>query len=86
VADVSEHGTRGKYVNDKCRCDACRKANAEYGEYMLHQRQTRSRIPDIPHGVGRYQNWGCRCGVCTEAKSRANADYSRRRLAAKSAG
>jgi WhiB family redox-sensing transcriptional regulator len=25
-----EHGTRSKYVTDKCRCDLCRKANTAY--------------------------------------------------------
>jgi hypothetical protein len=23
-------GTRNRYVNDRCRCDACRRANTEY--------------------------------------------------------
>lgn len=36
------HGTRARYVTDKCRCDECRRANADY----YHQRRRR-RIPTI---------------------------------------
>lgn len=34
-----EHGTRAKYVQEKCRCDACKKANRDY----YHVRQARGK-------------------------------------------
>jgi len=27
---VRPHGTRARYVTDRCRCEACRRANREY--------------------------------------------------------
>jgi hypothetical protein len=27
---MSKHGTRSKYVNEKCRCKACTKANRDW--------------------------------------------------------
>ena len=27
---MTEHGTRSKYINDRCRCDACSEANKDY--------------------------------------------------------
>lgn len=36
------HGTRARYVTDECRCDECRRANADY----YHQRRRR-RIPTL---------------------------------------
>lgn len=31
---TAEHGTRARYVRDKCRCAACRRANREYGRRL----------------------------------------------------
>jgi hypothetical protein len=42
-----EHGTRAKYVGDKCRCEACRQANREY------QRHTTRRIAPTLVGSAR---------------------------------
>ena len=27
---MRDHGTRSRYIHDKCRCDECRRANADY--------------------------------------------------------
>ncbi len=40
-ADEIKHGTRGAYQNDGCRCDECRKAEAEYrARYRRRRRVT----------------------------------------------
>jgi hypothetical protein len=35
-------GTRDRYVNDRCRCDACRQANTEY--FHLYRGLIRQRL------------------------------------------
>lgn len=59
------HGTRAKYVIDKCRCDECRRANREYRALADRQiaygrwepyadaSQTRAHIEELRHaGMG----------------------------------
>jgi hypothetical protein len=43
-----QHGTRAKYVGDKCRCDLCRKANRDY--YHLRQSLAKAEAQriDVP--------------------------------------
>lgn len=57
-----EHGTRTKYVTDKCRCDLCRKANTDYyhqDKYNLAPKfvqasRTRKHIAELrAAGVGK---------------------------------
>lgn len=57
-----EHGTRTKYVTDKCRCDLCRKANTDYyhqDKYNLAPKfvqaaRTRQHIAELrAAGVGK---------------------------------
>jgi WhiB family redox-sensing transcriptional regulator len=59
---MREHGTRAKYVTDKCRCDLCRKANTDYyhkDKYNLapkfvHVSRTRNHIAELrAAGVGK---------------------------------
>lgn len=53
----SRHGTLGGYVNQKCRCDECRAANAAYGrayraktrEHREAQDRALSRLLDDLH-------------------------------------
>lgn len=40
---MSEHGTRTKYVHDKCRCAKCRTANADYQRDYMYEWQQRKR-------------------------------------------
>lgn len=35
------HGTRSRYVRHRCRCDACRSANAAYGA-ARHRKRTQA--------------------------------------------
>jgi hypothetical protein len=63
--DDPRHGTLNAYTNHNCRCDACRKANAEYN---LESKRRRVAREDKPHGTkGGYYNWGCRCDDCSRA-------------------
>lgn len=72
---MSEHGTRARYVRDKCRCTACRTANAEYQADLVARLAERNPA-NVPHGiVGGYTNWGCRCEVCTAASTRYHRGY-----------
>jgi transposase len=82
IRPVPEHGTRERYTSRKwrCRCEACRTANAEYARSLKNQ--------DPPaHGVSGYQNYACRCKVCKEAwrlheRSRRAARRRERKVAA----
>lgn len=77
------HGTRNGYGNRKCRCDACRAANALYQKALKKKYATgRDRDGVIKtrsrHGRLSTYGLGCRCAECTSA----NTDYSRiKRLA-----
>lgn len=60
----SRHGLNG-YSNYRCRCEICRKSNADY------QRAWRRRDREIPehvHGTqSGYTNYMCRCRRCRKA-------------------
>jgi hypothetical protein len=67
------HGTTVGYAVDKCRCDRCRAAIAEY-------QRTRPRpilTPGDPrHGTANgYGNLGCRCQPCRDANAVYNRPY-----------
>lgn len=59
------HGLLSTYTYWKCRCEACRAANAAY-----HQQLRMSRNPKDAkeHGtLSTYVNYRCRCEVCSAA-------------------
>lgn len=72
------HGLRSTYVNHKCRCELCRKANAEYKVNKVRDNvrtrasqsnESLSETTDsIVHGLPVSYEWhGCRCDECTQA-------------------
>lgn len=75
------HGTANGYNNLDCRCDACKKA---WADYVAQQRLNRSRKAragegGLVHGKSAtYSNWRCRCDQCTEAHRIASARRARR--------
>jgi len=71
------HGTLNGYINLKCRCMDCCKANTQDWLQRRNARKERGLpVGDHRHGtLNGYNNWGCRCDDCT----RANRDYSRSR-------
>ena len=42
---MARHGSRSKYVNEKCRCGKCRKANREYARYLKAKWQLNGKKP-----------------------------------------
>jgi hypothetical protein len=49
-----EHGTRSKYTNDGCRCDACRDAEAEYMRiYAKSHAEERAKYSAEYHKINR---------------------------------
>lgn len=79
------HGTRAKYVSDRCRCDECRRANADY-QWAVNRRRKRALAvgaTTAEHGQSStYSNYGCRCDECRAAKRDQWATYSARQKAA----
>ena len=65
---IINHGTRNAYNYDKCRCEACKKANT------LAQRRLRGKTPPS-HGVSGYRNYRCRCEICTKAATFQHKQY-----------
>jgi DNA-binding winged helix-turn-helix (wHTH) protein len=57
------HGTPGGYSNRKCRCRACRDANAA-AVSVARERRAKTPFELIPHGENGYGNYGCRCPRC----------------------
>lgn len=51
MSDQPAHGTRSRYVRYRCRCEACRRANADYGARRYRERTraiaTLSRRDDL---------------------------------------
>lgn len=68
-AALTVHGRRSTYVGG-CRCDECRRANADY-QWALGRRRRRALAADpsiVEHGTpSTYTNWGCRCDECRAA-------------------
>ena len=46
MIEVPIHGTRDCYVNERCRCKACRRANARY-----ERQRRRGASGNLPEGV-----------------------------------
>jgi 5-methylcytosine-specific restriction endonuclease McrA len=68
--DSTRHGHRNGYYVDKCRCDACRAAAAQYTREMRAKRK--GNTPPEVHGTRHgYTNFQCRCEPCKAA----NAEY-----------
>lgn len=73
------HGESG-YVNYGCRCDVCKRANADKTN-RLRNRNSEERVevngrmvhPLAPHGtVNGYMYYRCRCEPCTQAAGERN--------------
>jgi hypothetical protein len=67
-----QHGKIGTYINQSCRCDACRAAFSEYSkEYRRGRRRSQEREPKpIPHGTANgYKKYKCRCFECRAASA-----------------
>lgn len=82
---MNDHGTRGRYVNDGCRCSDCTDANRQYHRDINQRRKAARTLADghlvaaddLPHGrPSTYSNWHCRCRPCSQAYT---AYYSQRR-------
>ena len=78
--DEPWHGTLGGYTNHRCRCDACRAANARH---FREAKARRSReIPAHVHGTPNgYGNYKCRCAACTTAWAEVTLERRHRREA-----
>jgi hypothetical protein len=62
-----KHGTVAGYTKGKCRCDACKAANAEYMDFYRANKRNKP-IPDRVHGTANgYTNYHCRCDACKTA-------------------
>lgn len=72
---MADHGY-SKYTNEKCRCDVCRRANAEHVAQRRRERVAITAQKGVPegvvHGANAYLNWGCRCAICRGARSEAD--------------
>ena len=79
---MTAHGTLGRYTNGRCRCAACRAANADYAA-KVRVRLAGRPMADVPHGTaGGYSNWSCRCDDCSAAhRVKMAAAYARRKAA-----
>jgi len=81
---VPTHGRYTTYVNQKCRCKPCVKANTVWCE---NRRKERIRLVEaglltIPHGTdGGYRNYACRCADCKRAHADMRLATLRRRRA-----
>jgi hypothetical protein len=74
---VGRHGLRSTYVNTRCRCDECKKANRDYDNQARKRNvRYRARLAEktgtadstIIHGIAQSYKWhGCRCEECVEA-------------------
>jgi hypothetical protein len=80
MAEIGKvHGTRSRYINGPCRCDACTDANRTYIAALRDKLLVRP-IPRGAHGnSSTYTNWGCRCPRCTQAHSDNCRTYQTRR-------
>jgi hypothetical protein len=67
-ATSDRHGTPNGYGNNKCRCDACTTAWAEYSITRRHARRERGLDPgDERHGTDNgYTNYACRSTTCAQ--------------------
>lgn len=67
LTSPAKHGTIGMYSNHRCRCELCRKANAE--SHLAYMHRTGRSKPHVPpeHGTRAKFCSGCRCYSCVEA-------------------
>lgn len=84
IEQQSWHGTYGGYTNHYCRCDDCRRANADRVA-KARARRASAPIPEHVHGtVNGYNNYACRCRPCTDARNtEARRRYREKRYTAK---
>ena len=68
---MSEHGTAVRYDYHECRCQACRKGNADRNKAQRSVRTDAPKDPNDPrHGSKAfYSNHGCRCEPCKAANA-----------------
>jgi hypothetical protein len=71
VVPRDAHGTVRGYSFFGCRCDRCRKANADRSRERRERRRLRpDLIPEHLHGtLTGYLNWACRCDRCRAANT-----------------
>ena len=64
------HGTLYRYTHHRCRCEDCRRANAEYQRWYYHEGRAEIAKRELP-GCGTRQSYsrGCRCGDCRTANT-----------------
>lgn len=80
---VYTHGSGNTYDYRRCRCDLCKRANAERHLRARDRRRARLATADVKHGfASTYTNWDCRCEPCREAGAVKNAADRRRRARA----
>jgi hypothetical protein len=73
------HGTTNGYRNLKCRCERCRRANADDAAQRKAARRN-APTPRRVHGtVNGYDNYSCRCARCTKAHTDAARNLRHRR-------
>lgn len=73
-----QHGTRGKYDTEGCRCLTCRTAENRRKRTMAANRRARLEAGEveIEHGtVNGYRGWGCRCRACSLASQGQQKDW-----------
>lgn len=71
------HGSQYSYQYERCRCEACRAANARHHrELMSSYKESGGRGS---HGTSYRYDTGCRCDVCREAHNRKSREYKQRR-------
>ena len=75
-SDDPRHGSLNGYINLMCRCEACRKANAEAARDFRAKRKAKGLPAGDPrHGKeATYTNYGCRCRACRDAWSKASRE------------
>lgn len=80
---ADDHGTLSTYTNHGCRCEACKRANADYHRNLRRTRRAAlaaGRAPGLKHGsFSTYTNHGCRCEACKRAKREYRRRYRQRR-------
>ncbi len=76
----SPHGTRSRYNNQGCRCQACREANRLDTAEDRARRRVALGSAEVEHGTkSTYTNHGCRCEECRVANAATCRAYRERR-------
>lgn len=83
--DDPRHGTPNGYGNLGCRCDSCRRANAEnHAQYMAKVRAEGRTLGE--HGTDLAYDTGCRCEDCREAHNAKSRAFKAKRRAQRATG